>query len=135
VIRQHQDFVKKSPGHPGLFLLTPRCRRGKGGGQDFVSLVTVEIRSMNASCCRQTQRHGSQLAVEQEATMAATDSAQSQIPARTMAKSDSENHRAAERLGRFDIIRSRDARCRLRVLVSAKKFIASFDFQRGATQH
>jgi hypothetical protein len=67
--------------------------------------------------------------------MAATRSAQSHVPARTTAKSGSENHRAAERIGRFDITRSRDARCRLRVLVSAKKFIASFDFQRGATQH
>jgi hypothetical protein len=67
--------------------------------------------------------------------MAATPSAQSHVPARTTAKSGSVHRRAAERIGRFDIIRSRDARCRLRVLVSAKKFIASFDFQRGPTQH
>jgi hypothetical protein len=67
--------------------------------------------------------------------MAATPSALPHVPACTPAESGSENHRAAEQFGLFDLTRSRDARCRLRVLVSAKKFISSFDFQRGPTQH
>jgi hypothetical protein len=67
--------------------------------------------------------------------MAATPTVLLPVPACATAESGSENHRAAEQFGLFDISRSRDARCRLRVLVSAKKFISSFDFQRGPTQH
>lgn len=62
--------------------------------------------------------------------MAATLSAPHHVPARTTARSGSVNHRVAERIGLFDMPRSRDARYRLRVLVSAKRFVACFDCPR-----
>jgi hypothetical protein len=42
-------------------------------------------------------------------------------------RSNTDNRRVAERIGLFDLARSRDARRRLRLLASARKFITCFE--------